>query len=127
MCALLFACIMLPTFLDLPQTHRRKQTYDGKRNKWKTPNMRRTNYPPAVSLPPTLTKVTDSRLQKLKHSAHFPGSAQELKAELDAYEKKLQASNLYNVDRTLMHYMSQQDATAVESTATSAHSSQRKH
>ena len=37
-------------------------TYDGKRHKWKTPNMRRTNYPPAVSLPHTLTKAIDSRI-----------------------------------------------------------------
>ena len=89
--------------------------------------MRRTNYPPAVSLPPTLTKVIDSRLQRLKNSAHFPESAQELKAELDTYEKKLQAGNLYITDKTLMHYLDQQDATTIESTATSGHPSQRKH
>ena len=63
--------------------------------------MRRKNYPPAVSLTTALTKVIDSRLQRLKHSPTFPGSAQELKTKVDAYEKNLQ------------------DATAVKSTATS--------
>ena len=68
--------------------------------------MRRKNYPPEVSLTTALTKVIDSRLQRLKHPPTFPGSAQELKTER-------------------LRYL--QDATAVESTATSGHPPQREH
>ena len=82
-------------------------TFNGKRQRWKTPHMRMTNYPPAVILSPTLAEIIDSKLQELQSSAHFPESAQELKTELAAYEKNLQ------------------DATAIGSTAPSGHPPQR--
>ena len=103
-------------------------TFNGKRQKWKTPHMRRTNYPPAVSLHhPTLTKIIDSKLHRLKNSAHFPESTQELKTELDTYETKLRAGNLHIADKTLMHYLDQQDATTIKPTTPSGLLSQGKH
>ena len=92
-----------------------------------TPCMRRTNYPPAVSLSPTLAKIIDSKLQGLQSSAHFPESTHELKTELNNYEAKLGAGDLHISDKALMHHLGQQGTTDIKSTIFSGPLSQGKH
>ena len=89
--------------------------------------MRRTNYPPAVSLPPTLARTIDSKLQGLQSSAHFPESTHELKTELNNYEAKLGAGDLHISDKALMHHLGQQGTTDIKSTIFSGPLSQGKH
>ena len=95
--------------------------------------MRRTNYPPAVSLSPTLARTIDYKLQGLQSSAFFPASTHQLKTELNTYEAKLLAGDLHVTDKVLMHHLGQlgpgnlRGTTNIESIIPSGPLSQGKH